>query len=59
MGKCHVVQKATGKIIDNNMSHGQGSAIDKDENESWGQTMEVHELRIDEFWRVLLATEVY
>lgn len=34
MGKCHAVQKAIGKIIDSNMSHGQGSAIDKDENEA-------------------------
>lgn len=44
MGKCHVVQKATGKIIDSDMSHGQGDTIKKDENESWSQTMEVHEL---------------
>lgn len=49
MGKCHAVQKAIRKIIDNNMSHRQGSAIDKDENERWGQTMEVHELQTDDF----------
>lgn len=44
MGKCHVVQKATGKIIDSDMFHGQGYTIKRDENESWSQNVEVHEL---------------
>ena len=49
LGKYNVVQKPISKLIGSNMPYGQGSATDKDENESQGQTTEVHELQIDEF----------
>lgn len=48
LGKCNIVQKAISKLIGSNMLYGQGSAIDKNENESWGQTLEVHELQTGE-----------
>lgn len=34
LGKYNVVQKPISKLIGSNMPYGQGSATDKDENES-------------------------
>lgn len=61
--KCQVGQKALSKLVGGDMHYGQGSMTDKDENECQDQTMETHELHIDELgeccWPLMGTRNLY